>query len=58
MQPAESTSTDVRTPEVAKPVREVFAGAFSGGGASGGLFVGAALQPRDEATTPPASGKR
>jgi len=39
MQPTESTSTPAAKPEAAAPARPAFAGAFSGGGASGGLFV-------------------
>lgn len=54
MQTSESSSPQATTaPQAAKPVREVFAGAFSGGGASGGLFVGGVIHPQDKAGVPP-----
>ncbi|HYH21654.1 MAG TPA: hypothetical protein VD995_23855 [Azospirillum sp.] len=46
MQPTESTSTHVTKPEAATSARPAFAGAFSGGGASGGLFVDV-IRPKD-----------
>jgi hypothetical protein len=56
MHPTKSTSTHAAKPEAAQPVRPAFAGAFSGGGASGGLFVDV-IHPQDKVDAPPASPK-
>lgn len=56
MPPFESTSTRSTKPEAAAPVRPAFAGAFSGGGASGGLFVDVIRMP-DTAAKPATTEK-
>lgn len=56
MQPTESTSTHATKPEAAAPARPAFAGAFSGGGASGGLFVDV-IRPQDAKPAPTATEK-
>ena len=56
MPPTESTSTHTTKPEAAAPARPAFAGAFAGGGASGGLFVDVIRTP-DTAAKPSAAAK-